>query len=178
MKPAQLYPNRDKGVIVPLSIVGLNPKADVLGKPWLRRTEFHVTALIPRKIIPRLVAEAGLPEDTARNLLWDTIDKVSQDVRIGDSSFTGELGLAHEGDKDSIFAMCDTPGIADLIKGMNDDLPVELEHPPTHVTLYTLTPGIGIGMATKEEKRELSRPLTEAEAAEFYRAADPQGVLR
>ena len=168
LRPASLYAIERDVVLIPLTLVGLERHLELLGLPWQRKHEFHVTAVSAR----RLVDLAGRDLDA----VWHRVEASVLGQEIGEVSLRmRELRLVNEEDERTLVVMADVEGLHELYESLSRRLDTEIPPPPAHVTLYTRPGGKGIGLHDGTDLRELTRPLTGAEVDEFWEAAGVAG---
>lgn len=161
LRPASLYPIERDVVLIPLTIVGLAREFELLGLPWRRKHEFHVTALSAE----RLVNLTGRDID----VVWQAVEASVLRHEIGDVRLRmRELRLVDEDDERTLVVMADVGGLPELYDALSGRLGMEIAPPPAHVTLYTRPGGEGIGLHDHADLRELTQALSEAEVDEFW----------
>jgi hypothetical protein len=168
LRPASLYAIERDVVLIPLTLVGLERELDLLGLPWRRKHEFHVTALSAE----RLVNLTGRDVD----LVWQAVEAAVLRQEIGEVSLrVRDLRLVNEDDERTLVVMADVQGLGELYETLSGRLGTEIAPPPAHVTLYTRPGGEGIGLHDDADLRELTRPLTDPEVDEFWEATGLAG---
>jgi hypothetical protein len=168
LRPASLYAIERGVLLIPLTLVGLERELELLGLPWQRKHEFHVTALSAE----RLVNLTGRDID----IVWRAVERASVRHEIGTVTLrVRELRLVHEDDERTLVVMSDVEGLDELYETLSGRLDTEISPPPAHVTLYTRPGGKGIGLHDDADLRELTRPLTDAEVDQFWEATGLAG---
>lgn len=119
-----------------------------------KKSSFHVSLLCVKDILAK-----------HNNILeQDILDAFCDFVQENDVSFTrytGEFRLAQDGERKTLVALCEVANLGKLFQVLNKKLGITLPLQPTHVTLYTLQPEVGIGLnshADLETKSALVEP--------------------
>lgn len=147
-------------------IHGLTPQFKALGKEWFLKREFHISLICVKKILPQLIEKHG-NEKKANELLSQALIEVLKIHHPTFDNFTGELRTAKDGDKETIVAMCAVKNLDKVFDDLNSTLDLQLELPPTHITLYTMANKKAIGIATKEELDTLTSKLEDETVREI-----------
>jgi hypothetical protein len=82
--------------------------------------------------------------------------------------FNGEFRLAKSEDRETIVARCEVTNLDKFTASLSGTLGIEIPPQPTHVTLYTLQPDLGIGLNSSVEIETKSAVI---EVPEEIRAA-------
>jgi hypothetical protein len=141
-------------VIAPLTVTGLPPEIELLGERWLRKREFHMTAVLAR------VVAFGL----------DVVARVTDGRSVGPVAIGREIRRVRDPSGDelrTLVVMAECPGLDPLYGELSAALGVRLVAPPAHVTIYSSDPDRGIGLADGSELRERTMVLGEADQAEL-----------
>jgi hypothetical protein len=120
-----------------------------------KKSELHVSLVSIEKLTQKALVDAATFEDGCLELF----NRFVRTQPLDDIVLTGELRYATKRDKRSIVAMATVAGIdelfTDLSERSNADLPVQ----PTHVTLYTAQPDMGISISSYDELDAISVPV-------------------
>ncbi len=143
-------------------IDGLTPQLEAMGKTWILKREFHISLICYKNIFPQLI-ERFDDKAQANTLLSDAFTTVLTKYQPTFESFTGELRMAKDADKETIVAMCTVKNLDKVFEELSQLLDMPLEVPPTHVTLYTLENRKAIGIPTQEELNTLTTILDDKE---------------
>lgn len=144
-------------VVVPVIVEGLPAKIEALGRRWLRKREFHLTA-----VSAATLQNAG----SARVDLWDLAIEVLSNRSLGVITATEEVRRVRnpqEPDLETLIVMARAPGLAPLYQDLSRAFGVELSPPPAHVTVYSSDPGRGIGIDDATELSERAPELSSVE---------------
>ncbi len=132
-------------IMLPVEIGNIPDKIIVEGEELQRKSTFHVSLLCVKNILE------GHP---ASDLEAKIIELFCNFVAGNDLAFikyTGEFRLAKFEDRKTMIARCEVSNLDKLFKYLSDNLGFEIPTQPTHVTLYTLQPDIGIGLNSEAE---------------------------
>jgi hypothetical protein len=168
LRPASLYAIERDVVLIPLTLVGLERDVELLGLPWRRKHEFHVTALSAKRLVNL----------TAQDIdsVWRAVEATALRQEIGEVRLrVRELREVNEDDERTLVVMCDVDGLDELYETLSKRLDAVIPPPPAHVTLYTRPGGEGIGLHDDDDLRELTRPLTDGEVDAFWDATGLAG---
>jgi len=135
------YKFDDDYIYLSLAIENLPPKLNVSGYELSAKEEFHCSLVCIRDLKEKYGDDV---EEKILNLFHDFVSK-------NDTTFIkyrNEFRLVQRGERVSVIVMCDISNIDKFFKLMNQELGIESEIPPTHVTIYTLQPNMGIGVNT------------------------------
>lgn len=130
------------------------------GRTWFRRPEFHVTTFTPDD----LAAATGIDED----VLADAGERHRVALEaVRPIRFDGRVAHVRAGDgRETLVAFCAVEGLPAVFDRLAAAVGRALPYPPTHVTLYTILPGMkGIGLATDAAVAARATPLGPAAAA-------------
>jgi hypothetical protein len=71
--------------------------------------------------------------------------------------YRDEYRFMAEDEKRAVVIMCDVSNLDKFFDHLNSKYKLTLEYPPTHVTLYTLQPNVGIFMTDSADLQKLSK---------------------
>jgi hypothetical protein len=157
-----------KGYIgLPVEISNL-PKTIVIDSKTLSlKSTFHVSLVCVKNI---LLAHKDIPN--LEKKILDVFCKFVSKNEISFEKYKDEFRYAKDGERETIVAMCAVSNIEKLFKILNKEFGLETETPPTHVTLYTLQPDMGIGlnnMSDIENKTEVIAEKMPTEVREILK---------
>ncbi len=144
-----------KGYIhLPVQINGSLPKTVFIdGNNLSLKSSFHVSLICTKE----LVAKYG-DESLEQKIVKRFCDFVSKED-INFIKFTGEFRLAILEERKTVIARCEVSNLENFTKELSKDLGVDIPTQPTHVTLYTLQPDMGIGLNSFEVLEHKSRTI-------------------
>jgi hypothetical protein len=147
-------PNEDS-IGLPISISNLPEKTNAEGYLLSVRTVFHVTLVAIGKIIEKHKVTSP-----------DFLDKIVSDFceftqknNVDLLRFRDELKFASEKEKRSIIMMCDISNLNKFFDFINEKYNLQVEYPPTHVTLYTLQQDIGIFLTDSKDIKTMTKSI-------------------
>ena len=136
----------NKGYIcLPIEIAPLPKTIDVDGNILNLKSTFHVSLLCIKNI---------LEKNNRENLEQLIIEKFCSFISKNEISFlkfNGEFRFAQFKERKTIIARCEVSHLVEFINFLSKELSIEIPLPPTHVTLFTLQPDMGIGLNSYEE---------------------------
>jgi hypothetical protein len=144
-------------IIMPLPFFDLPETLDVEGYTLLRKSSFHVSLLYVKDLVSiyevsksNVVGSADSKNGNIEQSILDCFCRSVKSTDIDFVKFTGEFRLAKDGERVTLVALCEVSGLKELSESFKRDLNIEIPEQPTHVTLYTLQPDIGIGLNSPE----------------------------
>jgi hypothetical protein len=148
-------PNED-AIGLPVSISHLPETIEVEGYTLLRKSTFHSTLICIGKIIE--INKIEIP-DFKKKVLADFCDFI-QNNSIDIINFRDEFRFANEDEKRAVVVMCDISNLNKFFDLISEKYNLDLEYPPTHVTLYTLQPDKGVFLTGTEDIKTMAKPIT------------------
>lgn len=140
-------------IILPVSITGLPTEINAEGYKLTPRNEFHVSLVCIGKIIEK--HNVSIPEFISK-VTGDFCDFV-QANNIDFLRYRDEFKFAAQNEKRSVVVMCDVSNLEKFFVLLNKKYGLNLEYPPTHVTLYTLQQQMGIYLTDSEDIKKLTK---------------------
>jgi len=124
------------------------------------KEEVHITII--GKSLGRQLKEAGEEDPLIGSQIRQAIAETDWSYKVTDKMYhvskdkqkrgpQGDLQFVHA---ESIILMVDVVGIQNFYEKLDRIIQMELEAPPTHITLYTYGDPVGIGLASQAEFRE------------------------
>ena len=150
--------NHDNGYIslIIKNFVTSPDEITVSQKTLLRKSEFHVSLLALKNILPLVNAvDASVSED---DLVQDFLD-YQKDVELSEYNLTSQLRYVSRGERETVIIMVDVPNLGRLFDKLRAKYNVDLPTQPTHITLYTLQPETGIGILSNDELQRDSKSI-------------------
>ncbi len=120
------------------------------------RSSFHVTLVAIGEIIRK---HAVTIPDFELNLIQDFCDYVKKNP-IEFIGFKNEYRFVSENERRSIVAMCNISNLEGFFNLLNTKYNLNIEVPPTHVTIYTLQPNKGIFLTDSSDIQKLTKIVT------------------
>ena len=135
------YKFADGYIYLRLTIRDLPPKLNVSGYELLAKEEFHCSLVCVKDLQEKYGDDIN---EKIINLFHNFSSKNKMDL-VG---YRNEFRLVQRGERVSVIVMCDISNIDKFFELMKQELGIESDIQPTHVTLYTLQPNMGIGVNT------------------------------
>lgn len=133
----------------------LPPTIEVEGYTLHRKIEFHISLVATSEIARKnAVADPDFREKVVADFCAYASEHPVEFVR-----YDGEFRFMSEGDVRTAVVMVEVSNLADFFALLNKKYHLDLEYPPTHITLYTLQPNVGIFMTTSEDKEKLTKVI-------------------
>lgn len=134
-------------------------KLTVRGVDLVKKPKLHVSLVCVKEY------SGGAPE---------TEDKVIQlfcqylkSNPVDFDRYSGEFRFAEDDEKKTLVAMCIINGLGPFFDLVKRELGIDMSEQPTHVTLYTLQPNVGVGLFSKQMVQDLSVDVTHELNSEF-----------
>jgi 16S rRNA (adenine1518-N6/adenine1519-N6)-dimethyltransferase len=154
MKPETLICNSsnityDKGYIALwCENYDLPDTIEIEGDTLTKKDHFHVSLLCVKNILEKY-------PDKEEEIIQHFCN-FSQEHEVKFKGFTKEFRLATREERKSVIAMCKVSNLDAFAKYLSQKIGMEVAIQPTHVTIYTLQPSMGIGLNSPEELEEKS----------------------
>lgn len=142
-------------IALPVNLANLPKTIEVEGNTLLVKDHFHVSLVCSAKIKEKFnVADP------------DFVEKVNKD--FGDFTaqhevqligFRDEYKFVEEDEKKAVVCMCDIENLHEFFDLLNKKYNLEVPYPPTHATIYTLQPNVGIFLTNEEDIERLTKPI-------------------
>jgi len=147
-------PNNDSiGLVVQIN--SLPEELAIDGYHLVRKPNFHVTLLPVGNLVSRYKINIPNAFDTVLQHFKKFLDQYP--IRL--DNFTNEFRLASQNDLRTIVAMCTIENVGHFYDSLNSKFGLNLEVPPTHVTLYTLNGGPGIFLIDSTDIKQLTKKI-------------------
>lgn len=142
-----------RSVVAPVVIEGLPETIVALGDSWLRKVEFHLTA-VSAATLERL--RPGRPD------LWNRVADLADGRSIGPVLVFEDVRRVTDSARPglrTLIAMAHARGLEALHHDLSAALGARLGPPPAHITLYSSDPEAGIGIDDEWELVLRAPPL-------------------
>lgn len=140
---------------LPVTFAGLPPKIEVEGYTLSLKSSFHVSLVCIGKIIEKNKLK---DIELVNKVVSDFCEFISH-TNIDLMCYRDEFRFISEGENRAVVVMCDISNLDKFFDLINQKYGLHLECPPTHVTLYTLQPNIGIFLTDSDDMENLSKPI-------------------
>lgn len=141
-------------IVLPVSFSNLPAQIEVNEYNLSLKTEFHVSLVCIGKIIEK-------HNVTIHNFLENVVNdfcEFSKSNKVDLIRYRDEFKFVSENEKRTVVVMCDISNLNKFFELLNRKYKLEIEYPPTHVTLYTLT-GLGIFLTDSMDMKNLTTPI-------------------
>ncbi len=136
-----------------ISINGLPDKVNVNGEILLKRSSFHVSLVCIGKIIEK----HKITNLDFEKLIIDDFIEYTKTKKIELANFLNEFRFVKELEEKSLVIMCEVVNLKEFFGLINLKYGLKIEYQPTHVTIFTLHPDIGIFLTNQEDLKNLSQ---------------------
>jgi hypothetical protein len=141
----------DKGYIhlpVKNSFTSLPETITFSGKEFHRKDSFHISLVCVKEIAPQIAIAKGISETDAEEKVLSLFAEYTIKHPISMGAWQKEFRLAKKEENETIVIRCSVLNLEGFFKMMNEILDMFIPVQPTHVTLYSLIPGKGIGITS------------------------------
>jgi len=140
---------------LPVSLDNLPKQIEVEGCKLALKSNFHVSLVCIGKIIEK--HKISIP-DFENLIIKDFCDFIkNNDVSL--IRYRDEFRFATENEEKSIVVMAEVSNIDKFFNILNEKYGLKAEVQPTHVTLYTLQPDIGIFITDSKNLEHLTKTI-------------------
>lgn len=147
--------SKEDTIGLPISLSGLPQKIEINGYELLLKTEFHVSLICIGKIIEK--NNLSIP-DFVNKIIADFCG-FTEHTNIDLAQLRDEFRFASENERRTVVVMCDISNLNKFFDLVNQKYGLNLEYPPTHVTLYTLQPDVGIFLTDTSDLNRLTNKI-------------------
>lgn len=148
--------SKEDTIGLPVSISNLPEKIELEGCSLNIRTSFHVSLVAIGIIIEK--HKITIP-DFFEKVVSNFCEFV-KDNPIKIDCFRDEYKFVSENEKRSVVVMCDILNINKFFDFINEKYNLQIEYPPTHVTLYTLQKDKGIFLTDSKDIKTMTKSIT------------------
>ena len=142
-------------ITLPVSVENLPNSIEAEGQTLVLKSSFHVSLVCLGKIMEKQTIAIL---DFEKKIVADFCEFV-QSVDISLVRHRNEFKFVEEKDRKSVIVMCDVSNLESFFKHINQKYALQLEIPPTHVTLYTLQSDVGIFVTDSRDVKLLTKPV-------------------
>lgn len=126
------------------------------GDTFLLNDFLHVSLVCIGKIIERY--NINIP-DFKDKIIQDFCEFSSEnDIKL--VSYTNEYKFVEKDDKKTIVVMCNVSNLSKFFELINKKYKLNIEYPPTHITLYKLPNKMGIFLIDSNDIENFTRPIS------------------
>jgi hypothetical protein len=138
---------------LPISVNKLPQKIIIGGYDLTLKSKFHVSLVCVGKIIEK--NKISIPDFL--NRVMDDFCSYTKNNDIDFLRYHDEFRFVSQSERRAIIAMCDISNLQEFFDLINKKYNLNVEYQPTHVTIYTLQPEIGIFITNKEDLNKLTK---------------------
>lgn len=141
---------------LPLQITGLPKGVEINGNLLQLKSSFHVSLLCVKNLIKKYGEEI-------ENQILDIFCKFTNEHDVSFIGYKDEFRfVVRESDnKKTLVVMVNISNIEEFFQVLRDELDIEVDTQPTHITLYTLNLDEGIGINGQKDLENLTEIVTE-----------------
>jgi hypothetical protein len=134
---------------LPLTIV-------VEDKKLILKEELHITLVMAKRLAP-LVNEDN--SETIQEEIIKMFDAFTSKNTLKTYELTNELRLVKRDDKMTVIVIVKVPELEVFFDELRNKYSMNLPTQPTHITLYSLSPEVGISILSDEVLQHESKPV-------------------
>jgi len=149
------YTFRDGTITLPISLDNLPKQIKVEGCKLTLKSNFHVSLVCLKKIMEK--HKISIPD--FENLVIKDFCDFAKNNDVSLIRYRDEFRFATENEDKSIVVMVEVSNIDKFFDFLNKKYKLNLESQPTHVTLYTLQPDIGIFITDSKDLEQLTKVI-------------------
>ena len=137
-------------IMLPVEIPDLPESVECEGVHMVKRTEFHVSLVCMGEILKK---HSISNEHFKEEVIEDFCAHIAQNS-VTLARFRDEFRYMEYGEKKSLVVMVDVLNLDSFFDHLNEKYTLTLEHPQTHITLYTENGGTGIYLTDSDDLKE------------------------
>mgnify|MGYP001592471566 FL=1 len=142
-------------IMLPIEVTNLPPTIEVEGATLTRKSSFHVSLVSVKEVLAR--KGDILNEEIIVKNFCDFV--ATHEVSL--VGYTNEFRFAYDRERATVVVRCTVSNLEPLFNYLNQKLQLDLEVPPTHVTLYTLQSEVGIGLISQADLETKTKIITD-----------------
>lgn len=140
---------------LPVFLENLPKEIIVEGNKLLLKPSFHVSLVCINEIVKKHKLSIPDFKDSVLKDFCDFIEK--NDVNL--LGHTEEFKFATKNDPKTIVVMCKVSNLPKFFEIINKKYGLEIEYPPTHITLYAHDGKTGIFLTDSNDIKSLTKPI-------------------
>ena len=140
---------------LPISLPDLPEKIEVEDYELSLKTVFHISLVCAEKIIEK--NNLTIP-DFVNKVVADFCE-FTKHTSIDFARCRNEFRFVAENERRTVVVMCDISNLNKFFDFINQKYGLKLEYPPTHITLYTLQPNIGIFLTDANDLNRFTKKI-------------------
>ncbi len=149
------YEFQNNSIGLPVEIQNLPGQLLIEGNTLVAKNSFHVSLVCIEQIMEKYNVSIFDFED---KVISDFCEfEKNNDVKIIKYK---DFKFVSKNDKKSVVVMCEVSNLYKFFKIINEKYKLDIEYPPTHVTLYTLEGKPGIFLTDASDIKNLTKPIS------------------
>ncbi|MEX0881748.1 MAG: hypothetical protein WDZ34_02650 [Candidatus Saccharimonadales bacterium] len=145
-----------------IKLAGLPESIHLGGEKLLKKNEFHIT-IINTEEIAKLI-DPGNSQRTKTEIITQCQGFIEKN-KLNKFKLLDQFRAVQKDVRKTIVVMCEFPDGEEFFAHLNKKYKKSLPIQPFHVTLYSLDPDVGIGIASNDQLDEISRAVIIPELA-------------
>src|SRR3989344_4064357 len=125
---------------LPVEVDSIPDTVFIEGETLQKKSSIHVSLLCVKDILAI--------KDISEQEILEAFCTFTTNNDISFFRYTGEFRFAQHEERKTLIALCEVSNLESLFKFLNARLGTAIATQPTHMTLYTLQPNVGIGLNT------------------------------
>lgn len=142
-------------ISLPVSLKDVPNEIIYLGDTFLVNDFLHVSLVCIEKIIEKYNVKISDFKDKIIKDFCEFSDKND----VGSVFYNNDYRFAEKDDKKTIIITCKVPNLDKFFELINKKYELNIEYPPTHVTLYKLPGKMGIFLTDASDINNLTKPI-------------------
>jgi hypothetical protein len=142
-----------------LADIGFGELPDLInanGYELHKKSEFHISLVCVKRLA--LIINEAEPEKVQAEIV-ELFEGFIADKPLEDFKLLPKFRFVERGDRKAVIVITEAPNLADFFELLRGKYDADLPERPTHITLYTLQPEVGIGIVSRRELESDSRPI-------------------
>jgi hypothetical protein len=128
---------------------------EIQGAKLILKDSFHVSLVCIKEIIKK----SKITDPNFRDsVLADFCDFVKTN-EVALINYSNEFFFVEQGENKTVVVMCGVSNLDKFFELINKKYNLNLEYPPTHVTLYKLENGVGIFLTDASDLKDFTKPI-------------------
>ncbi len=149
------YQVKNETIALPVVLEGLPNEIVIEGTSLVLKSPFHVSLVCIWKIIEKYGVVIPDFESAIINDFCSFVE--TNDVQL--LHFRDDFRFVTQNDLKSVIVMCEVSNLEKFFELINRKYSLQMESPPTHVTLYTLPSKSGIFVTDASDVEKLTRKI-------------------
>ncbi len=138
---------------LPVLLQDLPSEIEVEGNKLLLKSTFHVSLVCINQIIKKYNVLIPNFRDSVLNDFCDFIKTNSVELL----NYSGEFRFSFKNDLKTVIAMCEVLNLNKFFELINQKYGLNIEYPPTHVTLYSLDAKSGVFLIDVADLKDFTK---------------------